>query len=104
MFRTFSVPSTLALIIAMAATTSLVGLVVFLTSDAVKAELVTEAAVQQSEAKGDRQPVQQKGAACSSRAWPNYEPRCLFDKRRPFAEMPAVRFIALRAVRFIVLR
>jgi hypothetical protein len=70
--------------------------VVFFTSDAVRAELVIKATVQQTHGMGDRQPVLQKGAACSSRAWPNYEPRCQFDKRRPFGEMPTVRIIVLR--------
>lgn len=64
-------------------------------SDA-RAKPVTEVAVEQTQAKGDRLPVLQKGAACSSRAWPNYEPSCQFDTRRPFDEMQTVRIIALR--------
>jgi hypothetical protein len=64
-------------------------------SDA-KAKPVTPIAVEQIGAKGDRLPVLVKGAACSSRAWPNYEPNCQFDMRRPFAEMRTVRIIALR--------
>jgi hypothetical protein len=82
---------------AIAAATVLGGLaVVFIAgvSDA-KAKPVTEVAVQ-TLAKGDRLPVLQKGAACSTRAWPNYEPICQFDVRRPFGEMPIVRIIALR--------
>lgn len=61
-----------------------------------KAKPVKQAAVEHTGAKGDRLPVLQKGAACSSRAWPNYEPHCQFDMRRPFAEMRTVRLIALR--------
>jgi len=96
MFRSFSIPATFAWIIAIIAATFFGGVTVFLTSNAVKAELVTKAALQQTEANGDPPPVLQKGAACSSRAWPNYEPRCQFDKRRPSGEMPTVRIIAIR--------
>jgi hypothetical protein len=96
MFSSLSVPSAFAWMIAIIAASFLGGLAVFLTSDAVKAELVTKASVQQTEARGDRQPLLQKEATCSSRAWPNYEHRCQFDKRRPFGEMPTVRIIVLR--------
>lgn len=96
MFRSFSAPTTFAWVSAITVATFLGGLVVFLTSGAVKAELVTKAAVQQAKEKAAQQPALQKGAACSSRAWPNYEARCLFDMRRPFDEVPTVRIIVLR--------
>ena len=98
MLRSFNAPQTLALVSAITAATFLGGLALFLTSGVVdaRAEPVTKAAVQKADAKGDRLPVLQKGAACSSRDWPNYEPRCQFDMRRPFGKMPTVRIIALR--------
>jgi hypothetical protein len=100
MFRSFSAPLVTAVASASAimAVTFLGGLTVFLisgVSDA-KAKPVTPTAVEQTQAKGDRLPVLQKGATCSSRAWPNYEPNCQFDMRRPFGEMRTVRVIALR--------
>jgi len=42
--------------------------------------------------KGDRLVVA-KGAACAQRAWPNYEPGCLFDKRRPADEVRKISVI-----------
>src|SRR5579862_1005668 len=100
MFRSFSAPlvTTIASVSAIMAATFLGGLTVVLisgVSDA-KARPVIGLAVQETHAKGDRLPVLQKGAACSSRAWPNYEPSCQFDIRRPFDEMRTVRIIALR--------
>jgi hypothetical protein len=78
--------------------TFLGGLAVFLISGVLdaRAKPVTTVAVQQTQGKGDRLPILQKGAACSSRGWPNYEPKCQFDMRRPLAAMPTVRIIALR--------
>jgi hypothetical protein len=96
MFSSLSIRSSFAWMVAIIAASFFGGLVVFLTSDAVRAELVIKATVQQTQGMGDRQLVLQKGASCSSRAWPNYEPRCQFDKRRPFDEMPTVRIIVLR--------
>jgi hypothetical protein len=96
MFRSFGISATFAWILAIMAATFFGGVTVFLTSGAVKAELVTKAGLHQTEANRDRQLILQKGAACSSRAWPNYEPRCQFDKRRPFGEMPTVRIIVIR--------
>jgi hypothetical protein len=90
--------TTIASVSAIMAVTFLGGVTVVLlsgVSDA-KAKPVTEVAVQETHAKGDRLPVLQKGAACSSRAWPNYEPNCEFDIRPPFGEMRTVRTIALR--------
>ena len=90
--------TTIASVSALMAVTFLGGMTVVLlsgVSDA-KAKPVTELALQETHAKGDRLPVLQKGAACSSRAWPNYEPNCEFDSRRPFSEMRTVRIVALR--------
>ncbi len=93
-----------ALLIATAASASAVilticigGLAVFLIADAddAKAESVTKVEIHQTYAKGDRLPVLEKGAICSSRGWPYYDPGCLYDMRRPFAEMRTVRMIAL---------
>jgi hypothetical protein len=47
-------------------------------------------------AKADRLRVPLKGAACSLHAWPNFEPKCQFDKREPANEARTVRVIALR--------
>jgi hypothetical protein len=46
-------------------------------------------------AKGDRLPTLVKGAACAQRAWPNYEPGCLFDKRRLADEVRKISVISL---------
>ena len=100
MFRSFSAPlvSTVASVSAIMVATFLGGMTVVLisgVSDA-KAKPVIELVVQEPHAKADRLPVLKKGAACSSHAWPNYEPSCQFDTRRPFGEMRTVRIIALR--------
>ncbi len=47
-------------------------------------------------AKTDRLPLAVKGAACSSRGWPDFEPKCQFDIRENAGEARAVRIIALR--------
>jgi hypothetical protein len=100
MFRSFSAPptTTVASVSAVMTATFLGGLAAFLISGVpdARAKPVTQVAVQQTHGKGDRLPTLQKGAACSSRGWPNYEPRCQFDMRRPWADMPTVRIIALR--------
>jgi len=100
MLRSFSRPlsTTMASVSAVMTATFFGGLAVFLISGALdaRAKPVTTAAVQQTQGKGDRLPILQKGAACSSRGWPNYEPKCQFDVRRPWADMPTVRIIALR--------
>jgi hypothetical protein len=78
----------IASVSAIMAVTFLGGITVVLlsgVSDA-KAKPVTELAVQETHAKGDRLSVLQKGAACSLPAWPNYEPNCEFDSRRPSAK------------------
>ncbi len=75
------------------------GVVVVLTSGVPEAKadtLVLLAPQHQSNAKSDRIPALLKGAACSSRGWPHYEPRCQFDLRRPANEARTVRVIALR--------
>jgi hypothetical protein len=100
MVKSFTTPrlTTIASVSAIMVVTLLGGMTVVLlsgVSDA-KAKPAIELAVQEIHAKGDRLPVLQKGAACSSRAWPNYEPNCEFDSRRPFGEMRTVRIIALR--------
>jgi len=64
--------------------------VVLLTPDAPQAN--GAAAMQSVGAKGDRLAVV-KGAACAQRAWPNYEPGCLFDKRRPANEVRKISVI-----------
>ena len=100
MVRSFSAPlaTTVASVSAVMTATFLGGLAVFLISGVpdARAKPVTKVAVEQTQGKGDRLPVLQKGSACSSRAWPNYEPSCQFDLRRPWADMPTVRIIALR--------
>jgi hypothetical protein len=100
MFRSFRAPraTTVASVSAVMTATFLGGLAVFLMSGVLDATAkpVTQVAVAQTQSKGDRLPVLQKGAACSSRGWPNYEPSCQFDLRRPWVDMPAVRIIALR--------
>jgi hypothetical protein len=100
MFRSFSRPlgTTVASVSAIMTVTFLGSLAVFLVSGVAdaRAKLVTKVEVQQTQGKGDRLPILQKGAACSSRGWPNYEPSCQFDMRRPWADMPTVRIIALR--------
>jgi hypothetical protein len=63
---------------------------------AVKAEPQIEAATQLALVKADRLPLAAKGAACSSRGWPNYEAVCQFDMRRPAGDTRTVRVIALR--------
>jgi hypothetical protein len=35
------------------------------------------------------------GTACSQHAWPNYEPRCMFDATRPAGETRTIRIISL---------
>ena len=44
----------------------------------------------------DRLPAIERGDACSSRGWPNYEQSCLFDLRTPAKEARPIRIIVLR--------
>jgi hypothetical protein len=47
-------------------------------------------------AKADRLHVPVKGAACSLRGWPDFEPKCQFDVREAAGDARTVRVIALR--------
>jgi hypothetical protein len=99
MFRSFNASFITAAVSgsAIVAATLVGGVAIFLISSAeTNAKPLTSGGVVQTFAKGDRLAVLKKGAACSSQPWPYYEPRCQFDVRRPFSEMPTVRIIALR--------
>jgi hypothetical protein len=78
------------------AVSAVAGLLVFLTADAPKAGADVTGAQVQRAAKGERLPVFVKGTACSTRGWPHYEQRCLFDDRGSADDVRAVRVIALR--------
>jgi hypothetical protein len=97
MFRSFSASFiTVAVSGSAIITATLVGMALFLISSAAtNAKPSTSIGVHQTIAKGNGLTVLPMGAACSSTAWPDYEPRCLFDLRRPFGKVPAVRIIAL---------
>ena len=73
-------------------------LAVFFTSVApeAKAETAVKDGVHQPSAKCDRLPLLSTGAACSSRAWPNYDRACQFDVRSSAKDTRRVRIIALR--------
>jgi hypothetical protein len=45
--------------------------------------------------KADRLPVPIKGIGCSQHAWPNIDPKCQYDLRKPAGDVRAVRIIAL---------
>lgn len=47
-------------------------------------------------AKADRLRVPVRGAACSLRGWPDFEPKCQFDVREATGDARTVRVIALR--------
>ena len=83
---------------AIAAAGLVASLAVFFTSVApeAKAETAVNDSVQQTSAKGDRLPLLSTGAACSSRAWPNYDQACQFDVRSGAKDARTVRIIALR--------
>ena len=83
---------------AIAAAGLVAGVAVFLTSVApeAKAEAALKDGVHQPSAKGDRLPLLSTGAACSSRAWPNYDRGCQFDLRSSANDGRMVRIIALR--------
>jgi hypothetical protein len=83
---------------AVAAATLIAGVAVFFTSIApdAKAEAALNDGVHQPGAKGDRLPLLSTGAACSSRAWPNYDRACQFDVRSSAEDARTVRIIALR--------
>ena len=86
------------IICAIAAAGLVAGLAVFFTSVApeAKAEVVVKDGVHQPSAKGNRLPLLSTGAACSSRAWPNYDRACQFDVRSGAKDARTVRIIALR--------
>lgn len=84
-------------IIRIGAAALVAGLIVFLTSAAPEANVAgSEQAKRLSSENSDRLPVLVKGAACSQRAWPNYEQGCLYDFRAPAHGARTVRVIALR--------
>ena len=93
MFKTITANS----ITAVAAAALAAGLAVCLNvAPEAKAESQVTSALEQPLAKGDRLTPRVMGAACSSRSWPNYDPGCQFDLRRPADEIRSVRTIALR--------
>jgi hypothetical protein len=73
-----------------AAAAAISGLIVFLTS------WTPEANDADIAAKANRLAIAVKGAACSLQGWPNFEPSCQFDLRKPATEAKAVRVLALR--------
>jgi hypothetical protein len=83
---------------ALAAATLVAVLAVFFTSVAPEAKAGSvENSVHQPSAKGDRLPLfLSTGAACSVRAWPNYDRACQFDVRTSAKDARTVRIIALR--------
>jgi hypothetical protein len=70
----------------------------FFTSTApeAKAAPAVTSALNRLSSKGDRLPLLASGAACSSRAWPNYDRACQFDLKRGANDDRTVRVIALR--------
>jgi hypothetical protein len=94
MFKFINAKSTGAIV----AAAFVAGLAAFLTSTAQEANAEPQVTVapQHLAIKGDRLAQSPKGAACSSRGWPNYEQACQFDVRRPGDEAKTVRVIALR--------
>ena len=80
-----------------AAAAVIAGVFVFLTSVAPKANVPGDgpALPQASSAKSERLPGSVKGAACSQRAWPNFEQSCQFDLIRPANQARSVRVLAL---------
>jgi hypothetical protein len=80
-------------IIRIGAIAAAAGAIIFLTPVAPVANAGAPAAP--AFAKGDRLPTLVKGAACAQRAWPNYEQGCLFDSRRPAADVRKVSVINL---------
>jgi len=94
MFRFFTAPTVTAVAVA----AFVAGLAVFLTSGApeAKAESLVKPALHQASPKNGHLRAFVTEAACSSRGWPHYEQRCLFDLRRPANKARAARVIALR--------
>jgi predicted small integral membrane protein len=74
----------------------LASLAVFLTTAAPQANAQSAVGpLSQALAKGDRLPILVKGAACSTRAWPNYEQNCEFDLRKSADDVQKVRVVGL---------
>ena len=59
----------------------------------------TSAVVEHVLAKGDRLRPLVKGAACSTRSWPNYEQTCQFDMRTSADHVRPVRVLDLERAR-----
>ena len=59
----------------------------------------TSAVVEHVLAKGDRLRPLVKGAACSTRSWPNYEQTCQFDMRTSADHVRPVRMLDLERAR-----
>ncbi len=83
-------------IIAIAAAAIAASLAVFSTSAVPEAKAASHVQGEQPLAKGDRLAALVRGAACSSRSWPNYDQNCRFDLRKPANDAPTVRIIAVR--------
>ena len=60
---------------------------------------VTSVVVEHVLAKGDRLRPLVKGAACSTRSWPNYEQTCQFDMRTSADHVRPVRLLDLEKAR-----
>ena len=87
---------TLISLLAVAVAIAVAGLVVFFTTTAPPAHAQEIGGTQSNTlAKGDRLPTALKGTACSPSGWPNYEQKCLFDRRRPADAVPVVRVVKL---------
>jgi hypothetical protein len=71
-------------------------LVVVLTAAGPTAKAAPLAASTTLAVKGDRLPARVSGTACSTHAWPGYEPGCQFDRRMPAYAARTVRVIALQ--------
>jgi hypothetical protein len=85
----------IAAVAAFAIVTGMAVLFAFVVPEA-KAGPTFKGSLHRSFAKVETLPAPVKGAACSSRSWPHYEQRCLFDRRNPAAQAPTIRVIAFR--------
>ena len=91
-----SITAKVTISVAAAALLTVLGIVSASVAPPAKADLLATGRPDRPYAKADRLSVAVKGTACSSRGWPNYEPSCQFDMRRPANEARTVRVIALR--------
>jgi len=93
---------TAKLITAVAAAALVAGLAVSVPSVAPEAKaespakIVLQPDANATDGKSAGLPVQVKGPACSEQSWPNYDPSCQFDLRRPDGAPRTVRVIVLR--------